>query len=164
MKKMKRILAVILTAVFAFLMLTACSDGGAEPAKNDYGKMIESAMNAARREYSLPDVKFEASLESCAKNEANHSMNGWQYAEVGGKNYKIKHIDSGMIMEKGMTFETWKRKFEGYIKSSQSSTLGATFHGVADKDLTYIGLWTSVSNGQVSYCIVGAFPEVCIIT
>lgn len=35
MKKMKRILAVILTAVFAFLMLTACSDGGAEPAKND---------------------------------------------------------------------------------------------------------------------------------
>lgn len=67
-------------------------------------------------------------------------------------------------MEKGMTFETWKRKFEGYIESSQSSTLGATFHGVADKDLTYIGLWTSVSNGQVSYCIVGAFPEVCIIT
>lgn len=75
MKKMKRILAVILTAVFAFLMLTACSDGGAEPAKNDYGKMIESAMNAARREYRLPDVKFEASLESCAKNEANHSVN-----------------------------------------------------------------------------------------
>ena len=86
-------------------------------------------------------------------------MNGWQYAEVGGKKYKIKHIDSGTIMEKGMTFETWKQKFEGYIKSSQSSTLGATFHGVADKDLTYIGLWTSVSNGQVSYCIVGAFPE-----
>ena len=158
MKNLKRVLAVMLAAAFAVLMLTACSDG-AEPAKNDYGKMIESAMNAARREYNLPDVKYEAGLESCAKNEENHSVNGWQYAEINGKKYKIKHLDSGTILKKGMTFETWKSKFTGYIKSSQDSSLSATFHGVAEKDLTYIGLWTAEENGQIKYCIVGAFPE-----
>ena len=160
MKHTKKLLALILAAALALLMLTACGGGGGTaPAAQSYGEIVETALNQARRQYGLSEVTLEESLSPYAEQEYHNIGSAFKDIELEGVNYRMKPIDSGVILKKGMTTQRWEEKFVGYIKSAQSSTLGATVHYVADENLKYVGVWMNEKNGQVEYSIVGLFPK-----
>ena len=163
MKLAKKVLALALAAVLALMMLTACDDGGtgAVTTPKNYGEIVETALNAARKEYNLPEVKLDKSLTEEAEKQKNH-VSGLQYVTINGQKYKVVFIEGGTRGLRGMTVEELKKTYCNYIRAHQNSTLdyvssSQEYAGV--EELAYIGLWTgNEKNGLIDFCVVGTIP------
>ena len=63
MKKLSKLVALALACVMALTMLTACGEGGGT--SNDKNSILK-ALNAARKESSLSEVKLDDNLNAAA--------------------------------------------------------------------------------------------------
>ena len=162
MKMAKKILALALATALTLLMLTACGGAGAVTDPKDYGKIVETALNAARKEYNLSEVKLDKSLTEEARKQYKREVNGWQYVTINGKKYKVVYIEGGTRGTRGMTVDELKKTYSSYIKAHRNNTLGYVsnsqeYAGV--EELAYIGLWTGTEkNGTFEFCVVGTIP------
>ena len=141
--------------------LTGCGGTTPEPEKN-YGEIVEAALNRARREYGLSEVKLDESLTEPARKEYYREVNGWQYVTIDGQKYKVVYMQGGTMLVKGMTVENLTETYKSYIKLYQDSAASrpSSNQGYAGvEDLAYIGLWTGTEkNGQIEFCVAGTIP------
>lgn len=159
MKKLSKLVALALACVMALTMLTACGGGGGT--SNDKNSILK-ALNAARKESSLSEVKLDDNLNAAAaiiykNNKTNHqavTVNGQKYAVHMVKCYKIDAVNATL---------DWKTDFKKSIakwadrKSTTTGTTSSSF--VGREDLEYVGIWTGTEDGKMVGCIVIGLPE-----
>lgn len=152
MKLGKKLLAVVLAAVLALAMLTACGgDSSAVPVEKEKMQQVVDNINAVRVKNGLPELEVNAAAEEIADQKATlydkyqrKAITESQYKEqnntldnilVDGKRYSgyvaTRSIKSA---ETFMTEEYWQKKYdEGELYHSSTRI-------VTDPNTTYIGV------------------------
>lgn len=156
MKKFSKLIALALACVMALTMLTACGGAAVENKET-----VLKALNTARKEASLGEVKMDENLNKAAEAIYKDSSANHQPVIVNGQKYTA-HLVTGYTWGSVYVKEDWKATFKKGItvwqdrKSSSSMTSSAL---VGREDLKYVGIWMGMSNGKKAGCIVIALPE-----
>lgn len=156
MKKFSKLIALALACVMALTMLTACGGAAVEDKET-----VLKALNTARKEASLGEVKMNETLNMAAEamykdSSANHSS-----VMVNGQKYTV-HLVTGYTWGSVYAKEDWKATFKKGVAQWQNRKLTSSMTSsalVGREGLEYVGIWMGMNNGKKAGCIVIGLPE-----